>query len=375
MLAFLGLAFLIYGGMHFYALGKVWNAFPHSGALGFALALCGVIMTLSPLAIWYFAKQNWHGAAAALSWLAYTWMGLIFLFCCIALVLDVAHLLVSLMAVKWPVAGLGQLLCIALPALALTAYAFVEARQIHVEELKVATPKLTAGKVTIAQISDLHLGMMLGDEFLERVIRVVEGAKPDIIVATGDVIDGEGDDMAELARHLRKLSAPKGMYAVFGNHENYAGVDKSMRFFQEAGFTVLHGEYVAAGNIVLAGVDDPTMGNRVREMSMDQKEALSLARKTRFIILLKHQPLVDNNIPFDLQLSGHAHGGQIFPFGLFTLLTYGVRAGLYHYDDERELYVSRGAGTWGPPMRLFVPPEITLITIEAGRESRAEVIR
>ncbi len=374
MLAFLGVAFLLYGGMHYYALGKVWNAFPHSTALGLALTLWGVFMNFSPLAIWYLAKQNWHGAAVVLSWLVYTWMGYLFLFCCIALVLDIAHLLSSLMGGKWSVTGLGLLLGIALPALVLTVYAFAEARQIRVEELKIATPKLTSGKVTIAQISDLHLGMMLGDEFLERIIVMVREAKPDIIVATGDVIDGEGNNLDELARHLHKLSAPKGMYAILGNHEGFAGLDKSMRFFQDAGFTVLRGEYVPVGDIILAGVDDQTMGNRVKEMSREQREALSSFRKNRFIILLKHQPLVDNDIPFDLQLSGHAHGGQIFPFGLFTLLTYGVRAGLYPYDDERMLYISRGAGTWGPPMRFFVPPEITLVTIE-GTGRSAEVSR
>ncbi len=368
MLAFLSLAFLLYGGMHYYALGKVWNAFPHSLALGLALVLWGILMTASPLATWYLVKQNWHGAAAALSWLAFPWMGFLFLFCSIALVLDIIHLLVWLAGLKWPLAGLGALLCIALPALVLAAYAFLEARQIQVEELKITTPKLASGKVTIAQISDLHRGMMLGDEFLERVIGIVRETKPDIIVATGDVIDGEGDDLAGLAPHFRKLSAPEGMYAILGNHESFAGLDKSLRFFQDAGFTLLRGEYVPVGGIILAGVDDRTLGARVREMSNEDRLSLALARKDKFVVLLKHQPVVGNDIPFDLQLSGHAHGGQIFPFGAFTLLAYGVRAGLYRYDDGRMLYINRGAGSWGPPMRLFAPPEITLITIEgAGR--------
>ena len=364
MLAFLSLVFLLYGGMHYYALGKVWNAFPHSAALGLILVLWGFSMTFAPLAIWYLARQNWHGAAVALSWLAFTWMGYLFLFCSIALALDVAHLLTYLLGRSWPLAGFAALLSIALPALALSAYAFTEARQVRLEELKIATPKLASGKLTIAQISDLHLGMMLGDEFLEHVIGIVRQTKPDVIVATGDVIDGEGDDLAELAPHFRELTAPGGVYAILGNHETYAGLDKSLRFFDEAGFTVLRGEFVPVEGIVLAGLDDRTLGSQAREMSADKRQALAAVRERQFVVLLKHQPLVDNDIPFDLQLSGHAHGGQIFPFGLFTLLAYGVRAGLYHYDGGRMLYISRGTGTWGPPMRLFVPPEITLITIE-----------
>jgi predicted MPP superfamily phosphohydrolase len=291
-------------------------------------------------------------------------MGYLFLYCCIALVLDITQLLALLLGVKWPLSGFQVFLGIALPALALAAYASVEARQIRVEHLKITTPKLAEGRVTIAQISDLHLGMMLGDDFLEQVIGIVRAAKPDIIVATGDVIDGEGDDLAELATHFRKLAPPSGMYTILGNHENFAGVEKSLQFFDEAGFTALRGEFVPVEGIILAGVDDRTLDARAREMSADKRQALASTQRDKFVVLLKHQPQVDNAIPFDLQLSGHAHGGQIFPFGLFTLMTYGVRAGLYRHDGGRMLYINRGAGTWGPPMRLFVPPEITLITIE-----------
>jgi len=372
MLAFLGLIFLLYGGMHGYALGKVWQAFPHSAALGVALALWGFLMTFSPLAIWYVAKQGRHGAATSLSWVAFIWMGYLFLFCCIALTLDITHMLAMFAGFKWFLAGWDALAAVALPALALAAYAAMEARRIRVDELKITTPKLASGRVTIAQISDLHLGMMLGDSFLQRVVEILREASPGVIVATGDVIDGEGDNLAELAPHFRKLSPPNGLYAILGNHENFAGMGKSLRFLQDAGFTVLRGEYVPVEGIILAGVDDRTLGNHAREMSEDKRQALAAARNDTFIILLKHQPVVGNDIPFDLQLSGHAHGGQIFPFGLFTLLTYGVRAGLYRYSDGRTLYVNRGTGTWGPPMRLFVPPEITLITIESenNRDAR-----
>ncbi len=371
MLAFLGLAFLLYGSMHYYALGKVWNAFPHSAALGLTLLLWGIFMTFAPLAIWYLAEHDLHGAATALSWLVYIWMGYLFLFCCIALVVDIARLLAPLLGMGWALNARQILLGVALPAFALAVYASAEARQIRVEELKITTPKLPAGRVTIAQISDLHLGMMLGDGFEEQVIEIVRAARPDIIVATGDIIDGEGDDLAELAPHVRSLAPPYGVYAILGNHEGFAGLEKSLKFFDAAGFTVLRGEFVPVAGIILAGVDDRTLGDRAREMSTDRRLALAAASREKFVVLLKHQPMVDNEIPFDLQLSGHAHGGQIFPFGLFTLMTYGVRAGLYRYDGGRMLYVNRGAGTWGPPMRLFVPPEITLITIEGtGKPSQ-----
>ncbi|MGA8147614.1 MAG: metallophosphoesterase [Gallionellaceae bacterium] len=367
MLAFLSMALLIYGAMHIYALGKLWLAFPHSTELGLVLALWGLVMTVSPLILWQMAKQNWHGATVISSWVTYIWMGFLFLFCSLALVFDLGHVLATLLGFNWHLNDSIALQIVGLLALSMLGYGLVEARQIRVEEIKIITPKLPAaiGRVTIAQISDLHLGLMLGDEFLERVIARLRELQPDIIVATGDVVDGQGNDLDELARHFHALKPPKGAYAVIGNHEYYAGLESSLRFLRSAGFTVLRGESVAAGGIIIAGADDPNAGSLAQVASADTRQALASAQNSAFIILLKHQPIVDKDIPFDLQLSGHVHGGQIFPFGYLTRLTYGVRTGLTHLADGRRLYVSRGAGTWGPPIRLFAAPEITLIRIDS----------
>ncbi len=367
MLVFLSVAFLIYGGLHLYALGRVWHAFPHSLGLGLALGIWGAVMTFSPLINWFLGKQHWHGALALASWVSYLWMGFLFLFCCIALVFDTATWVAALLGHGWRPSGVRTLLIIAVPALALAGYGTYAARQIRVQELKIVTPKLPSGRLTIAQISDLHLGAMLGAEFLDRIVDMLREARPDVIVATGDIVDGQGDRLDELARRFRALRPPQGAYAIMGNHESFAGLDASQRFFNEAGFTVLRGDSVPVGGIILVGVDDPTVGAKVKEISAQTRKALIAARQNSFIVLLKHQPVVDNDVPFDLQLSGHVHGGQIFPFGILTLLTYGVLGGSFDVSDGRTLYVSRGAGTWGPPMRLFAPPEITMITIESGR--------
>ena len=116
----------------------------------------------------------------------------------------------------------------------------------------------------------------------------------------------------------------------------------------------------------MAGVDDRTLGVHAQQMPEDARAALRAARADSYVILLKHQPLLDDDIAFDLQLSGHLHGGQIFPFGFFSRIFYGARAGKVQLKDGRLLYINRGTGTWGPPMRLFAPPEITLITIASA---------
>lgn len=365
MLAFLSVAFLIYGAMHIYALSKVWLVFPHSWGLGLALALGGLVMTLSPLIIWFMEKQSWHGATVVTSWASYLWMGFLFLFCSIALVFDFGQALSTLLGFKWPLSDTMTFRTVGLFALAMVGYGLVEARQIQIEEIKITTPKLASGRVTIAQISDLHLGMMLGEQFVERVITMLREIQPDIVVATGDIVDGQGDDLDALAWQFRSFQSAKRAYAVIGNHEFYAGLENSLHFLRSAGFTVLRGESAIASGIVFAGIDDSTAAMPGQQARVDTRKALASVSKNDFIVLLKHQPVVDSETPFDLQLSGHIHGGQIFPFGYLTRLVYGVRTGLTRLADGRWLYVSRGTGTWGPPLRIFAAPEITLITVES----------
>jgi len=362
----LSVALLIYGSMHLYALSKMWMTFPHSYGLGLALILAGIVLTLSPLLVWFLERHSWHRATTTTAWVSYSWMGYLFLFLCIGLLLDLGHALATLLNFNWPLSQAMSLRTVSLLALAMVGYGFVEARQIQVEEIHITTPKLATGHITIAQISDLHLGIMMGEEFLDRVIAKLREIKPDIIVATGDIVDGQGDDLDALARHFQAYTPPLGAYAVTGNHEYYAGLENALRFMRRAGFTVLRGESAKAGGIVLVGVDDPAAMSSGQDARLDTRGALASVATNDFIVLLKHQPVVDSDTPFDLQLSGHTHGGQIFPFGYLTRMAYRAHTGLTELADGRRLYVSRGAGTWGPPIRLFAAPEITLITIESS---------
>lgn len=320
MLTFLSVVLTIYGGMHIYGLSKVWQTLPHAAWLGWTLLLWGVVMTLSPFILWQLNRQNWHDVTAVMSWLTYLWMAFLFLFCCTALLFDFGHVLANLSGFKWPLNNSMSLLGVTVATLALMGYGLIAARQLQVEEIRIITPKLSAeiDRVTIAQISDLHLGMMLGDEFLQRVIARLNELQPDMVVATGDIIDGQGDNLNALAKRFHTLQPPRGLFAVTGNHEYFSGLAPSLRFLQNAGFTVLRGEAVTAGGITLLGVDDHTAGaNLQQETKLDTSKALASASKNDFIALLKHQPVVDKETPFDLQLSGHIHGGQIFPFGIF----------------------------------------------------------
>jgi hypothetical protein len=181
-----------------------------------------------------------------------------------------------------------------------------------------------------------------------------------MLVATGDIVDAQINHVNELVELWQRINPPLGKYAVTGNHEFYAGIDQALDFLQRSGFEVLRNRNIQVGTwLKMVGVDDPARGGKSQD-----NEALG-ERSALFTVLLKHRPDIEKlaQDKFDLQLSGHAHRGQIFPFNLLTALKYPRQNGLYELASAKYLYVSRGTGTWGPPMRLLSPPEITLFEI------------
>jgi predicted MPP superfamily phosphohydrolase len=169
-----------------------------------------------------------------------------------------------------------------------------------------------------------------------------------------------------LAEPWASITPPLGKFAVVGNHEVYANRANSLEFMEKAGLRVLLNEVVMVQGLAIAGVPDPAWG----ELRGDA-QVLAAAVPAATVILLKHRPWVEESAVgrFTLQLSGHAHRGQIFPFNLITGLAYPMQDGLYRLEGSSWLYTSRGTGTWGPPMRLFSPPEITLIELTTATAS------
>jgi hypothetical protein len=247
--------------------------------------------------------------------------------------------------------------------------ASLEASRIRVEHVRLATPKLPASvqRLRIAQISDVHLGLMVRHREAAAITTLVRDARPDLVVSTGDLVDARPDHLDGLSEMFRSIPAPLGKYAVTGNHEFYAGIGPVLEFTRRAGFTVLRGETVVVGEVLrIVGVDDPTGEALGSDPPPSEAEILGGAASPRFTILLKHRPAIhaEARSRIDLQLSGHTHRGQLFPFRLLVRLSYPFLAGLYTFDEGGALYVSRGTGTWGPRMRFLSPPEITVIDID-----------
>ena len=253
-------------------------------------------------------------------------------------------------------------------ALLITWYGYFEASQLTVDQTTVTTAKLPKDSkpLRIVQISDLHIGLLVCSPQVEELVARIQQYQPDLVVATGDIVDGHICHFDGVSQLFRSLQPRLGMFAVLGNHEYYAGAEPSRDFLEHAGFRILQGQAAqATDQLVVAGVDDPAATRFNLQPQGDEQQLLRSIPSDRFVLLLKHRPVVDpaSTGLFDLQLSGHVHKGQIFPFNLLTWLAFPVRAGMNQLADGSALYVNRGTGTWGPPIRFLAPPELTVIDL------------
>ena len=302
-------------------------------------------------------------------------MGVLFLFISSSLIIDIYRLGVTLIVFMTKAKGAWWLfspksafyLAFAVSVVA-AAWGFLEAGRIRSELITITSSKIPEGigRVRIVQVSDIHLGLIVRESRLEKILRKVKEADPDILVSTGDLVDGQVNDLSRMADMFQKIPAKYGKFAVTGNHEYYAGIKRSLTFTKAAGFTILRGKAVEVPGIVhIAGVDDPAGKRFGLDARISEEALLSRLPSDRFILLLKHRPVVNQKSSglFDLQLSGHAHKGQIFPFSLIVKMFYPLDAGLLSLEMGGRLYVSRGTGTWGPPMRFLAPPEVSVIDL------------
>jgi hypothetical protein len=247
----------------------------------------------------------------------------------------------------------------------------------EIEEVPVRLARLppALSGFTLAQVSDLHVGPSIREREVRRVVEQVNGLRPDAVVITGDLVDGSPAEIGDIIAELGRLQARHGVYFVTGNHEYYSGVAAWLPFLSGLGVRVLQNERVALGDgtpggatFDLAGVPDWSAG-RGGAVGMDLGKALAGRDPERGLVLLAHQPrdmAANFRQGVELQLSGHTHGGQIFPWGLAVRAAFPYVKGLHRHEEGGavgQVYVSRGTGYWGPPMRLGSPPEITRLVL------------
>jgi predicted MPP superfamily phosphohydrolase len=219
---------------------------------------------------------------------------------------------------------------------------------------------------SIVQLTDVHIGPTLGREFLEGVVRAANDLAPDMVVITGDLVDGSVEELGPLVEPLARLRAKDGVFFVTGNHEYYSGADAWIAHLRTLGIRVLRNERVPVrGAFELAGVDDASSGRMLPGHGEDVARAVSGRDMSLPLVLLAHQPKTLHAAKaagVDLQISGHVHGGQMVPFNWLAKLDQPVVSGL-HLIEKTWIYVSTGTGYWGPPMRVGSGSEVTHIEL------------
>ena len=222
---------------------------------------------------------------------------------------------------------------------------------------------------TIVQLSDLHVGHTIRRPLVESVVERVNRLRPDMVVITGDLLDRSAAEVADDLQPLSNIVAPT--YFVTGNHEYFRGVEAALILVRQLGITTLTNQHqvikTKKGAFNLVGIND-LIGERFKEYAPDLKAAYQGVDPALPTIVLAHQPKAIKyfkNLRCDLMLSGHTHGGQIYPFGLLVKLDQPYIAGLHQHRPGQQIFVSRGTGHWGPPIRVLAPSEISYLTIRS----------
>jgi len=334
---------------------------PVERLLGWAAIL---LLALAPFGALFAGRVERVPAKPVLEWAGFTAMGLSSLLIVFVVAGDVLHVR------AWVGAGLFSAGVVGGAVAVLVAGSW-RARRPAVVRVEVPIQNLPADLdgFRIVQLSDLHVGPTLKRDFVERVVTATNGLQPDLIALTGDVADGLPTVVRDEVAPLARLVAPYGKFFVTGNHEYYWDPQGWVGEVERLGFSPLINAHRlvrrGGGRLLVAGVTDRSASHRVRGHASDPVAALAGAPDSDVKLLLAHQPksaFAARAAGFDLQLSGHTHGGQYFPFNLLVRLFQPFVAGL-HRLEEMWLYVSRGTGYWGPPLRLGAPSEITLIQL------------
>lgn len=328
---------------------------------------CAAAAWLSYPVARFLERRHWDLVGLPLEWIGATWLGILFLLLAGFVAAEVLTLGGFLFPREAATVRTGAAILAGLFA-AIGLIQGLSPPVVRQYEVRLARLPRERDGLRLLVLSDLHLGSIIGRRWIEKLARRVNALKPDVIAIAGDVIDGNALRVQPLIPALRTLQAPLGVWAVTGNHDYYAGIERSLRVFEEAGFRVLRDRSaVVTEGLVFAGVDD--LGAR-GETSADSK-ALEHALNTGLpgaTVLLSHTPwdaAKAAQLGASLMLCGHTHHGQIWPFNFLVRLRYSLIGGRYEINGM-PVIISRGAGTWGPRMRLWYRSEIVLIHLRSG---------
>ncbi|MEK7706207.1 MAG: metallophosphoesterase [Myxococcota bacterium] len=393
MTLFFSFALSIVGSIHYY----LWARLVRDPAWPLPWRYVGaaviVMLALSIPSLFIFARGLGVELPRGVLWAVFSWMGVMFFLLVLLAVSDVTRLIAGgVLKIAHAGTGLtsperrsalarlvgGGVMLLALGTSVVATRSALAGPALRFVRVPLRRISQALAGLRIVQLSDLHLGPTIDGEFLADIVRRTNELQPDIIAITGDLVDDSVPALRDAVASLAQLRARYGVYFVTGNHEYYVGVEGWLVELRRLGIRVLRNERVRVGegaaSFDVAGVDDWSAHQFGNGHGADLAKALAGRDANVPVVLLAHQPRAIHEAAargVDLQLSGHTHGGQIWPFGYLVKLTQPYLDGL-HQHGESAIYVSRGTGYWGPPMRLGGRSEISVLELAAGDATPAQ---
>ena len=376
---FFSIVFSVYGAVNYYIFITGWHAIPHRSYTTSVYLTVYLFLSLSFIAGRFLERRFLNWFSSFLVWIGSIWLGAMVYFLLFSVFFDIIRAVnyffpfyATEPGLKYSALKFFLFICVLAAVFVIVFLGFINARIPRIKKLEIKIPKPSKFKsLKLAVASDIHLGTIVSRLMLEKIVRLINSLEADIVLLPGDVVDEDIGPVIKqnLGETLRQIKSKYGVYAITGNHEYIGGVEPACKYLEEHGIKMLRDSYVLIEDeIYIAGREDRSIKQFSGKLRKPLEGILTGIDKSKPLILMDHQPIklieAEKN-GVDLQLSGHTHHGQLWPFNFITKKVYELSRG-YKTKGGTQYYVSCGVGTWGPPIRTGNKPEIINIELKLG---------
>ncbi len=375
---FFSIVFTIYGAVNYYIFITGWHAIPHRSYTSTVYIIVFLFFSLSFIAGRFLERALLNWFSSLLVWIGSFWLAAMVYFLLFSVFFDLIRLINFIFPfysteprLKYSELKFLLFIIVLSAAFVIVLLGFFNARIPRIKKLDLKINKHSKFKsLKIAVASDIHLGTIVNQPMLKKIVTLINSLEPDIVFLPGDVVDEDIGPVIKqnLGETLRQIKSKYGVFGITGNHEYIGGVEPACKYLEEHGLVMLRDRTIKIDDIYIVGREDRSIKQFAGKIRKPLEDIMKDTDKSKPVILMDHQPagLADaekNGI--DLQLSGHTHHGQLWPFNYITKKVYEISWG-YKMIGNTQYYVSCGVGTWGPPIRTGSIPEIVSINLSFG---------
>lgn len=372
---FFSVVLSVYLLVNYYIFVTGWNAISYNSFLSPVYIVVFLVFVLSFIAGRFLERAVLNWFSSLLVWIGSFWLGAMVYFLLFALFFDLIRLInffiplyPHVISSNYEQVKFVIFLCVFGIVLVIVIAGFINAKTPRIKKLDLKINNASElKKITIAAASDIHLGTIICKKRVEKIVSLINSLNADIVLLPGDVVDEDLGPVIKqnLGETLRKIKSKYGVFGITGNHEYIGGVEPACKYLEEHGITMLRDRYAEVNGVYIVGREDRSIKQFTGKQRKPLEEIMEGVDKSKPVILMDHQPVklfeAETN-GVDLQLSGHTHQGQLWPFNFITQKVYELSWG-YMQKTNTHYYVSCGAGSWGPPIRTGSRPEILLIEL------------